>query len=61
MKQLHNLILHTITDISLIALIAGILSVDGDYPEKSMMAILLALAWLIPFTFVNRERWCDYD
>lgn len=57
MRHLHNLILHTITDLALVILAAGILSADGDYPGKSMMAILIALAWLIPFTFVNKERW----
>jgi len=61
MKHLHNLILNTITDFALVILAAGILSADGDYPERSMMAILIALFWLIPFTFINRERWCNND
>lgn len=57
MKRLHNTILLLITDLAFILLLLGIFSADGSYPERSLMIMMLALLWLIPFTFVNKERW----
>lgn len=55
-RSFHDRILLEITFVAVIAVIFGIMGVDGVYHEESVFALTAGLAWCMIFGFANAER-----